>query len=140
MTQYAILSSDGTFILSLLGPLNAGSIGVTAIDNSDPRYTAWLARQALASAPCHVQSTATPSLDGDYAIDDASQQRIIGIAAGIAARGRLPGGGTTFNYRDAGGMPHAFSSTDFLNFAAALEDYVYALQNGQTPTSPVVIA
>jgi hypothetical protein len=100
-------------------------------------------RQAFAAAMaagCRIQSTATPGLDGTYAIDQAQQQIISGISTGIAARNRVPGGGASFNYPDASGQLHAFTAADFLNFAAAIEDYVYALSNGGAPAQPVQIA
>lgn len=74
-----------------------------------------------------ITSTATPALNGAYGIDDQSQRFISGTAASIAARSRLPGGGATFGYGDITGAPHNFSSSDFLNFADAVEDYVYNL-------------
>lgn len=79
------------------------------------------------STSVQVNSTANPSLDGVYAVDPASLQKIAQIATGIAARNRLPGGGTAFNYLDAAGNSHAFGASDFLNFAAAVEDYAYAV-------------
>ena len=45
----------------------------------------------------------------------------------LAARNRVPGGGATFRYGDIAGAPHDFTSADFLNFADAVEDYVYLL-------------
>jgi hypothetical protein len=74
-----------------------------------------------------ITSTATPALNGTYSINEESQRFISGTAAGIAARNRLPGGQATFAYGDAAGQTHAFSQQDFLNFADAVEDYVYLL-------------
>lgn len=90
-----------------------------------------------------VTSTATPALNGTYAVDEEAQRFIAGTAAGIAARNRVPGGGATFGYGDMSGVPHNFTSADFLNFADAVEDYVYQLYattqlllSGQTATWP----
>lgn len=82
---------------------------------------------AALTAGVTVTSTATPALNGVYAVDPPSQANISGIATGIAARSRLPGGGSTFNYGDISGGQHAFASADFLNFADAVEDFCYAL-------------
>jgi len=94
---------------------------------------------ALIGAGVEVHSTGTPAINALYAIDESAQQNISGVAAGIASRNRLPGGGATFNYGDFNGVNHAFTSAQFLNFASAIEDYVYALLNGDTPTTPLVI-
>jgi hypothetical protein len=62
------------------------------------------------------------------------------ISAGIAAGKPLPGGGGTFLYRDASGQPHAFAAADFLNFAVAVENYIYqfglALETRLIGTAP----
>jgi hypothetical protein len=97
-----------------------------------------------------VNSTGTPALNGVYAIDDVSQSKIAAIAAGIAAKNRVPGGGSTFNYFDVSGVAHAFTAANFLDFAAVIEDYAYtvdlqraALAAGQKPvwpSSPLTIA
>lgn len=50
---------------------------------------------------------------------------ITSISTGIAAGKPLPGGGSTFNYYDVNGGTHAFSAENFLNFAVAIEGYVY---------------
>jgi hypothetical protein len=102
----------------------------------DPRA----AFAATLAGGCAIQSTATPALNATYAIDAPAQQTIAGVATGIAARSRVPGGGASFNYPDASGQLHAFTAADFLNLAAAIEDYVYALSNGEAPAQPVVIA
>lgn len=82
---------------------------------------------AALAAGITIVSTATPALNGTYGVDDQSQRFISGTAASIAARSRLPGGAATFGYGDVTGARHNFSSADFLNFADAVEDYVYAL-------------
>jgi hypothetical protein len=116
------------------------------IADDDPRYIAWLAAQQVSKeytiaigAGVQIVSTGTPALNGTYAIDTPAQQNLSAVAAGIASRNRVPGGGTTFNYYDTAGNPHAFNATNFLNFASAVEDYVYALDEGQFPSQPVTI-
>jgi hypothetical protein len=112
-----------------------------------PGYTAAVAVQqgqaaffAALLAGCQIVSTGTPALNATYRIDQAQQQTIAGIATGIAARNRVPGGGADFNYPDIDGNLHAFTATNFLDFASAVEDYVYALSNGGSPAQPVTIA
>jgi hypothetical protein len=104
---------------------------------------------AALAAGCAIVSTATPSLNGTYPIDDSSVGRITSIAAGIGSGKGLPGGGATFNLLDARGAAHAIGATDFLNLGAALESYVYALISTEVallgghaatwPTQPVTI-
>lgn len=94
----------------------------------------------LIAAGVEVHSTGTPAINAVYAIDQGAQSNISGVATGIASRNRLPGGGSTFNYGDIEGVNHAFTATQFLDFAAAVEDYVYALLNGGTPNTPLTIA
>ncbi len=72
-----------------------------------------------------VTSTATSALNGTYVIGATSLANIVALSTGIAAGKGLPGGGTTFNYGDANGAQHAFTSANFLNFAQAIEDFVY---------------
>lgn len=103
-------------------------------------FPAHLAAKVAASAPTllraalaaglTITSSATPALNGStYAVDIDAQHKIAGVAAGIASRSRLPGGGATFAYADLAGGSHVFAAADFLNFAAAVEDYVYALES-----------
>jgi hypothetical protein len=94
---------------------------------------------AKLAAGAAVTSTATPTLDGTYALGPAAQQMISSVAAGIAARNRVPGGGATFEYKDASGAAHSFTAQQFLDFASAIEDYVYAVVNGGSPTLPLTI-
>jgi hypothetical protein len=133
-------SSDGSLNLSRLTAAEQTAVdAVYAAHDPAKPDPAQLFAMAIA-AGCRISSAATPALNGTYAIDDAAQQTITGIAAGIAARNRVPGGGATFTYPDMAGTLHAFSAADFLDFATAVEDYVYALSNGQTPAQPVQIA
>lgn len=94
---------------------------------------------AIIMAGVNIVSTGTPALNGTYAIDPGAQQNISGVAAGIASRNRLPGGGSTFSYGDAVGVTHSFTAAQYLDFASAVEDYIYALANGGSPTQPLTI-
>lgn len=100
---------------------------------------------------CQVESTGTPSINGTYAIDQASLLNVIALALGIVAGDDFPGGATTYDYPDITGNMVTFSSTTlFLDFALALRDYVAALihtfnvlQNSGSatwPTLPMTIA
>lgn len=149
MTQYVMLNAEnvvaGVFSCPQTGTPPTG-MTYASIADSDPRYTAWQAFEAGAVAMrnallngLQIVSTSTPALNGTYAIDAATQQNISAVASGIASRNRVPGGGSTFNYFDMAGAPHAFSATNFLNFAAAAEDYIYALSQGTIGPQPVTI-
>lgn len=77
-----------------------------------------------------------PALNGTYRVNDAAQRNISGIAASIASRGRVPGGGANFEYPDITGADHTFTAAQFLDFATAVEDYIYGLSRGQNPAQP----
>lgn len=115
---------------------------------SDADYQAWIANVYPAPTPIpnatelynvlmdqwtpsaqspgvQVKSTATPALSGTYAIDVAATANLSALSTGIAAGKPIPGGGTTFIYLDLASAPHAFGAADFLNFATAIENYLY---------------
>lgn len=136
------------------------------IDPSDENYVAWTdagnvatpidSAESLMSVMAgnwlplywivgvQVESTATPALNGNYPMDQVTQNQISGVANRIAAGRGLPGGGTTFTY-----MGHNFTEQDFTNFANATADWVYATHNalsaiiidgtGSLPPQPVII-
>lgn len=72
-------------------------------------------------------SAATPALNATYSVDTTAQANITAIVTGIAAGLGLPGGGTTFEYFDITGAPHNFTAAQFASLAAAIRNYVYAL-------------
>jgi hypothetical protein len=95
--------------------------------------------QSMLAAGLAIVSTATPALNGTYAVDQVSQMDIIAIETSLNAGKGFPGGATTFNYPDMSGVMHAFSESSFTNFAAAVRDYVYALKSviaGSSSTLP----
>ena len=99
--------------------------------------------EALIAGGIVLTSTGTPALNGTYSTTPAAAVNISGIATSIANGLGLPGGGTTFNYRDSSGAPHAFDAAHFLPFAAAVRDFIYhcddalaTIQNGGTATFP----
>jgi hypothetical protein len=97
----------------------------------------------LAIGGASITSTGTSAINGTYATDPNSLAQITSLSTGIASGKGLPGGGSTFNYPDATGTMHAFSSANFLNFAAAVEGLIYnaeqalsTLLNGGSASMP----
>jgi hypothetical protein len=80
---------------------------------------------ALMVAGVSVTSTGTPALNATYALDPGSQAQITSISTGVAAGKGLPGGGGTFNWPTTAGALVAFTSVNFLNFATAVEGFIY---------------
>lgn len=74
-----------------------------------------------------IVSAATSALNAVYPITDNAQSKMQAIVIGIAANKGLPGGGTTFNWLDISGQPHAFTADQFMAFSTAIETYVYEL-------------
>jgi hypothetical protein len=110
----------------LYAQANAGAFGVVAA------YVApTLSPQQVSAAALHagiaIKSTSTPSLNGTYAVTPAAQSDIAATITGIAAGEGLPGGGPTFIFLDASGAPHTFTQAQFVSLAAAIRNYVYAL-------------
>lgn len=145
--QY-VAPTDPTYLAWQAGPPPRAASNIdSAASLGDVLNTQW-APQALATLT--IQSTGSPALNGTYAMDQGTQAQITGIAAGIAAGRGLPGGGSTFNWPDVFGQPHAFSSTNFLNFASAAESYIYNFTQqlnllvnnlpATLPTQPITIA
>lgn len=106
-----------------------GRVAALAVAAAPQRLAAALAAGIV------VASVASAALNGTYAVDVAAQRKVSAIAAGIASRGRLPGGGATFTYPEMSGALHTFASADFLNLAAVIEDYVYALETAAAATA-----
>jgi hypothetical protein len=104
---------------------------------------------------CAITSTATPALNGTYAIDPPSQQAItsevlyVQVTASQGAA-KFTNGQTTKGWPDATGAPHTFTTAQFVAFAEGVGDVCRrpsgwgpaALAAGQQPTwpaSPVAI-
>lgn len=141
MTTIYVQFSDNseTTVVSVFGNAQDPAVfpNQGEIADTDSRYLAFLhpaptpainATAALA-AGLMVSSTATPTLNGTYAVDPLTQMDIIAIETSLNAGKGFPGGATTFNYADMSGAMHSFAETDFTNFAAAVRDYVYALKS-----------
>jgi len=120
----------------------------------DPNYQAWLAAgnvvkpaaslsadqelvKRLTLTGITITSTSTPALNGTYRVDARSQNQITSIYVGIKGGDGLPGNGGAFSYLDAAGMPHSFTADQFVAFAKAVRDYVYALNIASMQSSPV---
>jgi hypothetical protein len=98
---------------------------------------------SLMSGGITLTSTGTPALNGTYSTMPNALINISGIASSIVNGLGLPGGGTTFNYRDTSGVAHTFDSSHFIEFAKAVRDFVYqceetlnTIQLGGTATFP----
>lgn len=85
-------------------------------------------------------STAMPALNGAYAIDVASQQKVQAISLYVAVNGKFPAGQAQQAWPDAGGVLHFFPTTALWQaFASAMADFVAAVDLGQSPAQPVTI-
>jgi hypothetical protein len=126
----------------------------TLVPNDDPAYLAWLAAgnvvepaapltadqelaKRLTVTGIAITSASAPALNGTYRIDAGSQQRISAIYVGIKGGDGLPGNGGAFSYLDSAGAPHSFTADQFVAFAKAVRDYVYALNIASMQSSPV---
>jgi hypothetical protein len=134
------VGEDGTINFDPNMPPDQVTLVKTVYTNHDPTKQSPLqAVQAAYANGVAIQCASDATLNGTYAIDPQTQQRIAGIVEGITARNRLPGGGTTFPYRDTSNGQHNFDQAHFINFAQAIEDYLYALENGLPTTVPLQI-
>ncbi|NPT57375.1 hypothetical protein [Paraburkholderia elongata] len=138
--QHFSWSADGTieFFADTPASVVAGVEAVYAVHNPATIPLPMQAQSALATG-LKLTSTGTPALNGTFACDPLSQMDIIAIETSLNAGKGFPGGATTFNYPDASGAMHAFSQSNFTNFAAAVRDYVYALKSviaGASSTLP----
>ncbi len=132
--------------LAWCGAGNFASRIISAAELGDVLMQQWL--PSIFAAGIQIASAGTPALNGTYAFDEATQTKIAGVVAGLAAG--IPGGGSTFNWPDASGTPHAFTAANFTEFCTALKDYAYSytqalgalLAGGSAslPAQPVTIA
>ena len=124
------------------------------VPSDDPEYLAWVAAgntvqpaapltpdqefsKRLTVGGLAITSTSAPALNGVYRVDVMSQQRITAVYVGIKGGDGLPGNGATFSYLDMTGVPHSFTADQFVAFAKAVRDYVYALTMAAMQPSPV---
>jgi hypothetical protein len=80
------------------------------------------------------------SVNGNYPIDPASQQKVQAISLYIAVNGRFPASQVTQAWPDAAGAVHQFPTiAQWQAFATAMGDFVAVVDLGQTPAQPVTI-
>jgi hypothetical protein len=104
-----------------------------------PPLTPAQAADAALVSPVTVQCVTLPGLDGEYANNTASRQAMTGVVAQINAGLGLPGGGATFNWPDAAGGERLWPEVEFVAFASAVTQFVYACAQtagGFTDTVP----
>jgi hypothetical protein len=124
------------------------------VPNDNPDYQAWLAAgnvvqpaapltvdqefaKRLTMTGLTIASTSAPALNATYRIDGGAQSQITAIYVGIKGGDGVPGGGASFSYLDAAGVPHNFTADQFVAFARAVRDYIYALNMAAMQPSPV---
>lgn len=110
------------------------------LDLARPSVSAQAQAAALyASSVVTLVSTADPSLNGDYLIDQNAKVVITAVQAGISAGVGLPGGLTAFPYTSVDGSDRHFNATQFTNFAKAVLNYSFDLSrcaSGKSSTLP----
>lgn len=82
--------------------------------------------RALLADGLTITSAATPALNGTYSADTTSQAQISALMTGLNSGLGFPMGLAALPYADVTGAPHMFTPADFKNFAAAVENFVYA--------------
>lgn len=106
-------------------------------------HTAIKASAASAiAAGIAITSTATPSLNGTYDLDQTSQNQVSATTTYILLNGTFPGGGTTMPWVDQNGSAHVWPNVaEFKAFATVYANYVaavslYAASNGASGALP----
>ena len=83
---------------------------------------------AKLAAGCAITSAASPQLNASYPLDPQTLLEIVGVQEGVTSGRGLPGGLSTVPFLDTSGNVHNMVVADFTNWAAAIRDYVAALQ------------
>lgn len=156
--KYVLLSTDAEAVtVEFAGPqpVTDDKPGYAEIEDSDPRYLAWLSPpltvdQVLAekiAAGIAITSTGTPALNATYALDPTSTAQIYQIGVYANQFGVFPSGNATQAYPDKDGVPHTFTIAEFVAFLRAVAPLVSALETqagimaqGGTPTWPAQTA
>lgn len=87
-----------------------------------------------------LTSSGTPSLNGTYLVDVATQQKIQAISIYVAVNGHFPNNAPSQAWPDASGSIHLFPNpSSWLAFATAVGDFVTASSLGQNPSSALTI-
>jgi hypothetical protein len=74
----------------------------------------------------------TSDIQGTYAVDENSQIKIGAIYSSIKGGNGLPGGGSTFFFKDTSGRPHPFTAAQFEQFAPAAMNFYYGASVTET--------
>lgn len=108
------------------------------------------AQQAAAAlaAGWQVQSVSTPAINGTYAMDPTSQQKIAALSLFIQVNNAFPAGMTTYAYPDINGTFHIFPTTALYqefataaaNFVALLEMLAFGAPGAAIPAQPTTIS
>lgn len=95
----------------------------------------------IACAPS--ATTCSSAITGTYAVDENAQLKIAAAQLSIDGGHGLPGGSTTFLFKDISGAGHAFTAAQFSEFSVKARDFYYAASiaeaaalAGQTPSWP----
>lgn len=111
-----------------------GSPGVLAVNDTcaNAAINSPLVAAAMSmpspSAGLTITSTSNSTLNGVYALDDATRQNAAGVATYVMLNSRFPAGMATFAWPDINGVAHlGFTISQFQAFATAMADYVTAL-------------
>jgi hypothetical protein len=127
------------FILAPDGTVAGATLTGGVWSSGGPTLAQQLA--AALAAGCQIVSTGTPALNGTYAADAETLLNLVGVETSLTAgQGFPPGGATTIAWFDASGAPHTFTAAAFTNFADAMRDFCFALDNATLPTQPATIA
>lgn len=81
---------------------------------------------AIMNQPVTVTCPTNATLEAIYANNVGARQAMLGIVSQVNAGLGLPGGGGTFNYSDIDGAERLWSEIEFVAYASAVTQFVYA--------------
>ena len=85
------------------------------------------------SAGIQITSTSNSALNGTYAIDPTTQNKLTSIAAYVAVNQKFPAGQATLAWPDAAGVLHqGFTTSQFLALGSVIADYVTGVELART--------
>lgn len=76
-----------------------------------------------------IASTGAPSLNATYAVDQQAEFNIVALQTSLNAGQGFPDGAATIGYRDMAGLKHVMTAMQFTAVAAAIRDYIAALDD-----------
>jgi hypothetical protein len=141
MTQYVLLSNDGTQVTTVFGgsQLALNPPNYAEVPDIDPRYVAFMVKEngaisynAALQAGVALTSASNPALNGTYKCNAIAQAQIISEAVYIQSTGgpttgTFTNGQTSKFWLDLAGGVHSFTPQEFINFAQAIANYVDSL-------------